>query len=368
MNQDYEEKEDKLKVDINSRRKMTKHRTKKNLFLKVFLCTMLVMGLSIGLLVGGGTVAYHSFVYEKGTVVELEKKQEGAVQEEIVQEGHVRVENKQQNIVTTLTKKQEKLDKTVAIFGTDYSGRLTDVIFLAHFNSETKEVSLLSIPRDTKVDWTEEQISILPQRHQWIRYGKINEMTSWGGIEHIRALTLTTIETLLGIHIDGYVIVNLDAFRQIVDAVGGIEIDVQQYMEMRDHSQGLSISLTPGLQVLDGNKAEQFVRFRGYKSGDLGRIEAQQKFLEAFAKKILSIDTLKKFPQLMDIIFSSLKTDISLTELTTYLPYTRGFNMDQLHFYVLPGDARYENNISYYFFNEEQALEMVDHIFFNKSE
>lgn len=358
-------KNEKVNQRLLKEEKRSRHKGKRSITMKVLLCTLIVIFLSVGLITGAGIVAYNSLVYDKAQIVKVESQQEENNEEALINE---KEQVSQNETSVPMPVEENKLDKTVAIFGTDASGRLTDVIFLAHFDSKTKEVSLIAIPRDTKVDWTKEQMSILPERHKWVRFSKINEMTSWGGIENIRALTITTLESMLGVPIDNYVIVNLDAFRQIVDAIGGVEIDVQHYMEMRDHSQGLSISLTPGVQVLDGNKAEQFVRFRGYPNGDLGRIEAQQKFLEAFAKKVLSFDTLTKLPQLVDIAFASVKTDISLMELTTYVPYVKAFNMENLSFYVLPGEARYENNISYYFANHEKALEMIDQIFYKNIE
>lgn len=359
-------KNEKVNQRLLKEEKRSRHKGKRSITMKVLLCTLIVIFLSVGLITGAGIVAYNSLVYDDVEVVKVERRQEASSEDALINEDKQVGQNG--TSVTMPLKEEKKLDKTVAIFGTDASGRLTDVIFLAHVDSKTKEVSLIAIPRDTKVDWTKEQMSILPERHKWVRFSKINEMTSWGGIENIRVLTITTLESMLGVPIDNYVIVNLDAFRQIVDAIGGVEIDVQHYMEMRDHSQGLSISLTPGVQVLDGNKAEQFVRFRGYPNGDLGRIEAQQKFLEAFAKKVLTFDTLTKLPQLVDIAFASVKTDISLMELTTYVPYVKVFNMENLSFYVLPGEARYENNISYYFANHEKALEMIDQIFYKNIE
>ena len=207
-------------------------------------------------------------------------------------------------------------------------------------------------------------MSVLPQKHQWVRVGKINEMTSWGGIENIRPLTITTIERLLGVKIDNYVVVNLDAFRQIVDAIGGVEVEVKQRMKKDDYSQDLHIDLSPGVQVLDGEKAEQFVRFRGYPTGDLGRIEAQQDFLEAFAKKILSPEIITKIPKILPILFTSLKTDIGLTEIPSYYPYLKDFDINQLHFSILPGEARIEEGLSCFFVDEEAVCTLVQELFF----
>ena len=271
-------------------------------------------------------------------------------------------EAEMESIQPSVAKKDDS--KTVAIFGMDKAGSLTDVILVAHFKSETNEVNILSIPRDTKVEWTKEQTSILPKAHQWVRVSKINEMTSWGSIDDIRPLTIATLEKLLGVKIDHYVVVNLDAFRQIVDAIGGVEVEVKQRMKKDDYSQGLHIDLYPGVQVLDGEKAEQFVRFRSYPTGDLGRIEAQQQFLEAFAKKVLSPDIITKMPKIVPILFTSIKTDVGLTEIPTYYPYLKEFSMDKLHFSVLPGEAHEENNLSYFFPDLDAVCTLVQEFFF----
>lgn len=323
--------------------------------LKIFFIAVLITTVLCGMVAIAGVTAYHAFVYDKGE--ETITKVEGNVPTEEAQDTATEEEEE------PMAKVQSK-DKNVAVFGTDEAGRLTDVIFIAHFKSETNEVNLLSIPRDTKVEWTKEQVSVLPQKHQWVRVGKINEMTSWGGIENIRPLTITTIERLLGVKIDNYVVVNLDAFRQIVDAIGGVEVEVKQRMKKDDYSQDLHIDLSPGVQVLDGEKAEQFVRFRGYPTGDLGRIEAQQDFLEAFAKKILSPEIITKIPKILPILFTSLKTDIGLTEIPSYYPYLKDFDINQLHFSVLPGEARIEEGLSYFFVDEEAVCTLVQELFF----
>lgn len=324
--------------------------------LKIFLIAVLITAVLCGMVAIAGVTAYHAFVYDKGEETITKVGANGPTEE-----GKDTVT---EEVPEASINKEQFKNKTVAVFGTDEAGRLTDVIFIAHFKSETNEVNLLSIPRDTKVEWTEEQVSVLPQRHQWVRSGKINEMTSWGGIENIRPLTITTIEKLLGVKIDNYVIVNLDAFRQIVDAIGGVEVEVKQRMKKDDYSQNLHIDLYPGVQVLDGEKAEQFVRFRDYPTGDLGRIEAQQQFLEAFAKKVLSPEILTKIPKIVPILFTSIKTDIGITEIPSYYPYLKSFDMKQLYFNVLPGEARMEDGLSYFFVDDEAVCTLVQELFF----
>lgn len=323
--------------------------------IKIFLIAALITFVLCVMVTIAGVTAYYALVYDKGNTSVHQAEDEGIEPQETP-------EAEMESIQPSVAKKDDS--KTVAIFGTDKAGSLTDVILVAHFKSETNEVNILSIPRDTKVEWTKEQTSILPKAHQWVRVSKINEMTSWGSIDDIRPLTIATLEKLLGVKIDHYVVVNLDAFRQIVDAIGGVEVEVKQRMKKDDYSQGLHIDLYPGVQVLDGEKAEQFVRFRSYPTGDLGRIEAQQQFLEAFAKKVLSPDIITKMPKIVPILFTSIKTDVGLTEIPTYYPYLKEFSMDKLHFSVLPGEAHEENNLSYFFPDLDAVCTLVQELFF----
>lgn len=326
-----------------------KKKKKINGVFKIFLISGLVTAVVCAMLAVAGVVAYNTFIYNKGAT--------NAVAAEVPELEDVKGTDKQPTV-------DQSLNKTIAVFGTDKAGSLTDVILVVHFNSQTNKINIVSVPRDTKVEWSEAQINVLPKKHQWVREGKINEMTSWGGIENIRPLTISTLETMLGVKIDNYVVVNLDAFRQIVDAIDGVEVEVKQRMKKDDYSQNLHIDLYPGVQVLDGDKAEQFVRFRSYRNGDLGRIEAQQQFLEAFTKKVLSPEIITKVPKIIPILFTSIQTDISLTEIPSYYPYLSNFNMSNLQFNVLPGEPREENKLSYFFYNREEVDLLVEQIFF----
>lgn len=327
----------------------------RKVIIKIFLMTALTTFVLCGLMMITGITAYYGLVYEKESTSSDQVESETVEVSPAPQSEMESIEPQEDN---------KKESKTVAIFGTDKAGSLTDVILVAHFKSETNEVNVLSIPRDTKVEWSMEQTALLPKAHQWVKVSKINEMTSWGSIEDIRSLTVATLENLLGVKIDHYIVINLDAFRQIVDAIGGVEVDVKQRMKRDDYSQGLHIDLYPGVQLLDGEKAEQFVRFRSYPTGDLGRIQAQQQFLEAFAKKLLSAETIVKLPKIVPILFTSIKTDIGLAELPTYYPYLQDFSIDQLYFSVLPGEAREENRLSYFFPDLEAICTLVEERFF----
>lgn len=255
-------------------------------------------------------------------------------------------------------------NKTVAILGTDKDGTRTDVVLVAHFNSETHAIDVISVPRDTKVDWKEEQKACLPSYYSWVRTSKINEMTHYSEMRHVRGTVISELEVILGVPIDHYVIVSLDAFRRIVDAVGGVELNVPIRMKKDDYAQDLHINLYPGFQHLDGDKAEQFVRFRDYLDGDVGRIAAQQQFLAALAEQILSPQIITKIPQIVSVLFTSVRTDIAFLELGEYLPYIKNLDLSQIQFHTLPGEGRYEGNISYYFKDQQEIEALTNKVFF----
>nr|WP_303244315.1 LCP family protein [uncultured Cellulosilyticum sp.] len=262
----------------------------------------------------------------------------------------------------SLNKPLDPINKNLAVFGVDEDGYRTDVIFVVNFNSETNKVKVVSVPRDTMVDWDEEQRDKLMRYTGKVAYTtKINEMTSYSGIENIRDFTIDEIETILDINIDNYVIVTTDAFRKLVDAIGGVEVEVPalengQGLHYDDNYQDLHIHLEPGLQLLDGEQAEGLVRFRkGYAEGDVGRIKTQQIFLDAFAKKILSPSTFAKLPQIASVVFDTVTTDIKLNEVTGYLKYFKNFNSDNISFYIVPGEAEYVS-AKWYYVIDESAL------------
>ena len=165
----------------------------------------------------------------------------------------------------------------VAVFGVDNDGFRTDVNFVVSFNEDTKKIQFVSIPRDTRVVMTDEMIASLEERKKFVPYRngvkgqcKLTEVHAYAGDDHRNEFSVAMLEDLLGIDIDYFVKIDLDAFHKIVDAVGGVDMEVEQRLYYNDPYQDLYIDLQPGYQHLDGNKAEQLVRFReGYAQKDL---------------------------------------------------------------------------------------------------
>ncbi|MBU3804760.1 MAG: LCP family protein [Candidatus Cellulosilyticum pullistercoris] len=262
------------------------------------------------------------------------------------------------------------LNKTVAILGVDEDEIRTDVIFVVNFNTMTNKVKVVSIPRDTKVIWTDKQKRAYNQLTGYTQnISKLNEMSAYGRINqnvgNIRDFTIDEIENILRVHIDNYVVVNLDAFKEIVDAIGGVDMYVPQDMYYVDNSQGLYINLKEGQQHLDAEDAEGLVRFRRYALGDEARVEVQQTFLKAVAEKVMSAEMRSNLPNIITRLFPYVKTDIKLTEVLGYLGILDEFSLSGLEFHIVPGYGDDSEGPSYYYINEEELDELIKDVFYD---
>lgn len=162
----------------------------------------------------------------------------------------------------------------VLMLGCDRAASLTDSILLVSMTPRTGRVRILQIPRDTYADYTERD------------YKKLNGAYNTLGADGTREF----LSRAFGVRIDYTAVYDLDLVRAAVDAVGGVEVDIPQAMRYSDPIQGLEIDLAAGKQRLDGEAAEQFVRFRaGYADADLGRLDAQKLFLDAFLRTCRSL-------------------------------------------------------------------------------
>ena len=263
-------------------------------------------------------------------------------------------------------KEEEKLKTNVAVFGVDIDGYRTDTMFVVHLDSEKGSADLVSVPRDTQVRLSDTDYDkMLSFNRNAPRTMKLNEMTAYAGIKNINEVTVKQIEKILGIKIDNYVTVEIDAFRKIVEIIDGVDVDVPQRMYYNDYAQGLHIDLQPGLQRLYGADAEGLVRFRyGYAEGDTGRIKTQHIFLKAFAEKLLSKENISNFPKMIPTMFQHVKTDINVLDLPKYYGYASTFNTEAIKFHTIPGEGRYQCNISYFFPDADTLDEFVQDIFY----
>ena len=229
--------------------------------------------------------------------------------------------------------------------GCDQSERLTDSIFLVTVRSDGAPVSILQIPRDTYANYTQKD------------YKKLNGAWSTLGERGIK----TFFSRALGVSVDYFMVLNLKGFDRLVDAVGGVELDVPQDMVYSDPAQGLEISLHAGFNHLDGKMAEQFVRYRaGYPNADLGRMDAQKLFMQAFAKKLGTLSVAQTRRLLMATL-TTLQTDFPLPDAMRMLSAFGQSNGEQMRIATLPGQAvRGNSGAWYYAVNKSGACRAVN--------
>ena len=174
-----------------------------------------------------------------------------------------------------------------------------DTLALVTFDPERQRIAVMSIPRDTRAQ--------LPGHGET----KINASYAYGG----PALTVRTVEQLVGVKIDGYVKLGPESFAKFIDAIGGIEVDVEKDMKYTDSWAGYTINLKKGLQHLNGEQATGYIRFRHDEMGDIGRVERQRKVLVALLKKLKDPKTIMASPQLLRAFALYTQTNLTSYEL-----------------------------------------------------
>lgn len=204
---------------------------------------------------------------------------------------------------------------------TVFAGR-SDTMLLLRLDPRDNTVKMLSIPRDTQVD--------IPG----VGVAKINDANVEGG----PALTARVVSrTLNDLQIDRYVRVTTEAFRELVDIVGGIEVYVPYPMQYVDKTQNLKIDLAQGWQTLNGDQAEQFARFRKDQFGDIGRVQRQQTLLKALRQSISNPTVLPRLAQGVRVIQQYIDTNLSLEEMLALVGFGLKLEPDALKMVLLPG-------------------------------
>ena len=239
----------------------------------------------------------------------------------------------------------------ILICGTDGDGTRTDTIIIAHLDANDHTVALLSIPRDTPVATGNGGLM------------KINSVYAGGGADGMQRLAVR-LNALLGFPIDGYVLVDLEAFKKTVDLVGGVDFDVPQDMNYEDASQNLYIHLQKGMQHLNGEQAMGLVRFRkGYASQDIQRTQVQQQFLKALAKQCLSVSSLTKLKEFADIFAEYVTTNLTTGNMVWFGKELLACDFDSMQAYTAEGEGAMINGASYYPLYAGRLLEIVNAAF-----
>lgn len=224
-------------------------------------------------------------------------------------------------------------------------GVRTDTIMLARIRSKEKEVSVVSIPRDSKVYLTQSG-----------RIGKVNSAFSIGGAKQ----AVRVVERATGIPIDHYAVINLHGIVDAIDALGGVDLYIEKAMRYNDNSGNLHINFEPGQHHLDGQKAMEYLRFRHDELGDIGRIRRQQKMMSALTKRFNDPWIITKIPGLIDVALPHVKTDLSTEQLLQLGWFGRNINRSSVHVSTLPGYTSNED-ISYWVIKRQQAKKLLTH-------
>ncbi|WMJ77155.1 MULTISPECIES: LCP family protein [unclassified Sedimentibacter] len=228
-------------------------------------------------------------------------------------------------------------------------GLRTDTIMVASYDMESKTAELVSVPRDTYLPRNADDSPDLK---------KINALYSREGIEAL----VKSIEDLLGIPLEKYVLVDYDAVISCVDLLGGVEVDVPFHMVYSDpyDDPPLYIDIPEGIQVLDGKQSLNFLRYRkGYANQDLGRIEAQQQFIKSAMKKAMGL----KLPALIKEAYSNIDTNVNITDVLGLANDMVGFSTDNINVRTLPGEETTLEGLSFYIPDESGIAEMMDGIY-----
>lgn len=222
---------------------------------------------------------------------------------------------------------------TFLLIGTDKVAYNTDTIMVGSINTTDHTIDVVSIPRDTLVN-----VSSSVKKVNTLYGASLN--SGGNGIDGM----LDGVRDLLGFDVDFYAVVDLNAFVQLVDAIGGVNYDVPVDMYYYDPVQDLSISIPKGYQWLSGEEALKVVRFRsGYASADIGRIGTQQDFLKSVASQMLTLGNIPNLPKFISIFTENVSTDLTAANLSYFVRQFLLCSGADINFHTMPGN--YADNI-----------------------
>ncbi len=242
----------------------------------------------------------------------------------------------------------------------DINVKLTDTIILCSYNPQTQTSSMLSIPRDTFVGKNKSNAK---------GTDKINSLYT-KGVEK----TISAVEKITNVEIDYYIVVNTNALIEIIDIIGGTEFDVPIDMKYDDPTQDLHIDLKAGMQLIDGEKAEQLLRFRhnndgtsypaSYGDNDFGRMRTQREFITATVKQTIDVKNIFKSKTIIRTIFKNIETNMEKEDLYKYIPAVVGFDLENIVSEQLPGMPEKCNGLWLFLHDKTQTKTMIEKLGF----
>ncbi|WP_027632451.1 LCP family protein [Clostridium hydrogeniformans] len=225
----------------------------------------------------------------------------------------------------------------------------SDTMMIVNYNKKNDSCTLVSIPRDTYVE--------INGKSQ-----KINAAHAIGG----PSLAIKSVENLLDTKINYYVTIDYEGFRSFIDAIGGIEMEIDRDMIYDDNTQNLHIRFKKGEKVtLDGKKAEEFFRWRknndgtGFADGDIGRIENQHKLMSKVMEKVTSPAIVTKVGKILDVIPKYVETNLNGDDILNYGMNFVKMNRENFTQYTLKGDSEYIKGLSYFLYDKKKNKEVL---------
>ncbi len=254
------------------------------------------------------------------------------------------------NIIVLGYDESEERDSFFSSFRTD-----TMILCTIYFNE--KRVTLTSIPRDSYV--------LIGEAFE--DKDKINSVPFYAkkqGIDTYKAICSTVSRLFGGVPVDYYIAINMDVFVEVIDAIGGIEYDVDVEVAYTSEEWGKITLVEKGLQVLDGEKALAYVQFRGTATADIGRVERQRKFISAAFNQMKSLGTITKLPSIYNIVKDNVKTNFSYADLVSLATFAATeLDTSSIKGATFPGFYLTKDGISYWGINQRERLYYIYDLF-----
>lgn len=244
----------------------------------------------------------------------------------------------------------------------DIDSELTDTIIVCNYNPKTQKVVMLSIPRDTFIGSNPAQAKGSDKINALYRKG-VNK-------------TLKAVNDITDLDIKYYIVVKNTSLINIVDILGGIDFEVPINMNYDDPTQDLHIHLTQGMQRIDGEKAEQLLRFRhnndmtsypsSYGDNDFGRMKTQRNFIKETIRQTLRPQNVLKSKIIYHEVMNNIETNLDKDTIYSYIPKAANFNTENIISIQLPGEPKMFNNLSFFNYHKKEAKKLISENFNQK--
>lgn len=258
----------------------------------------------------------------------------------------------------------------ILLIGIDGDGTRSDTNMLLSYDGHSDRVNILSFPRDTKV--------VMNGQNQKLNaaMGIGLQKAKSGKDDAPEAELIRQVKEISGLSVHYFVTIDFDAFKEIIDVLGGVDFDVPYDMDYDDPTQNLHIHLKKGQQHLNGQKAHDFVRFRQnnggsapgeYIKGDVGRIYWQQRFLKALISQKAKPEYFSKLTEIFDVVEKNVRTNYTMDDLLQHIEIIEDLDVENIASYQLPGVGKYQDGIAWYVRDSKATMQLIKDVFMPRS-